>query len=147
MELNKILTEKTIKLNVKVANWQESIVACGKLLVDTGACNTNYVQAMIKSVKNVGPYIVIAPHIAMPHANDYADVSKVGFSLITLNEPIFFGNEKNDPVKIVICICSVDNNSHIQALSELASLLGKKGVAKSIWQARSVSEILKLLNN
>jgi len=34
-----------------------------------------------------------------------------------------FGNEANDPVKLVFALCAVDHDSHIQMLGELSALL------------------------
>ncbi len=53
-------------------------------------------------------------------------------SLITLIEPIDFGHVQNDPVKIILCLCSVDNNSHIKALSQLMKFISDEEVIKGL---------------
>ncbi|MDE4542765.1 BglG family transcription antiterminator [Thermoanaerobacterium sp. R66] len=122
--LKDLLTEKTIKLNVEVKDWEEAVRIGGELLEKEGAIEHRYIDAMIDSVKEIGPYIVIAPGIAMPHARPESGAKKIGMSLITLKNPVNFGNKENDPVKIVVCLCAVDHSSHLKALSELVELLG-----------------------
>lgn len=48
----------------------------GELLEKSGAIEPRYIDAMINTVKEIGPYIVIAPGIAMPHARPEAGAKK-----------------------------------------------------------------------
>jgi mannitol operon transcriptional antiterminator len=143
--LKDLLTKDVIRTQVDVNDWEEAVTQCGELLVATGAAQDIYVSAMIQSVKTIGPYIVIAPGIAMPHARPEDGALRSGFSLITLKNPIRFGNKANDPVSIVVCVCSADHSSHLKALSELVELLGNEENVKSIREAQSVEVILELL--
>ncbi len=40
-----------------------------------------------------------------------------------LEKPINFGNQSNDPVKLVIAFATTDPDSHVMALSKLARVL------------------------
>jgi len=102
---------------------------------------------MINTVKEIGPYIVIAPGIAMPHARPEAGAKKIGMSLITLKTPVNFGNKENDPVKIVVCLSAIDHSTHLKALSELAGLLGDEESVNKIKLADEPKTICNLLNN
>lgn len=139
--LKDVLNEKTIKLNVEAKNWEEAVRIGGNLLVQEGIAKAEYVDAMIKSVKDIGPYIVLAPGFAMPHARPEAGAIKPGFSMITLSNPVEFGNEENDPVTLVVCLCSPDNNSHMKALSELVSFLDNDENMDLIKNAKDPKEI------
>lgn len=145
--LKDLLTEKTIKLNVEVDNWEEAIREGGKLLLEAGKIEARYIDAMIKTAKQLGPYIVIAPGIAMPHARPEDGVKEVGMSLITLKTPVNFGHQKNDPVEIVVCLCALDNNSHIKALSQLVKFLSSEDVQsvliKDMNKERIIDYIIK----
>lgn len=121
--LLELLNEKTIELNVDAKDWQESIFIGGKLLEDEGLIEHRYIDAMINTVKEMGPYIVIVKGIAMPHARPEAGAKGIGMALLTLKNPINFGNEENDPVKIVIFLCAIDKVNHLKALAELMQLL------------------------
>ena len=62
---------------------------------------------MINAVEELGPYIVIIPHIAIAHARPSDNVLKNGISLITLKEPVEFGNKDNDPVYYIFFMCKI----------------------------------------
>lgn len=139
--LKDFLNEKTIKLNVEAKNWEEAVRIGGKLLVENGMAESRYIDAMVNGVKDIGPYIVIAPGFAMPHARPESGALKPGFSLLTLNKPVEFGNKENDPVYLVVCVCSPDSNSHIKALSELVQFLDNDENIDLIRNAKLPEEI------
>ena len=143
--LKDLLTEKTTKLNVKANNWEDAIRIGGELLVENGFVEQRYVDAMIKNVKELGPYIVIAPGIAMPHARPEDGVKKVCMSLITLSNPVEFGNEENDPTKIVICVGAKDHHTHLKAISELTQLLECSENVSRIKHFKDVKDLLDLV--
>ncbi|MBP2072433.1 BglG family transcription antiterminator [Thermoanaerobacterium butyriciformans] len=145
--LKDLLTEKTIRLNVEVKDWEEAVRIGGELLEKEGAIEHRYIDAMIDSVKEIGPYIVIAPGIAMPHARPESGAKKIGMSLITLKNPVNFGNKENDPVKIVVCLCAVDHSSHLKALSELVELLGDDEKVQKIKFADDIYDVVNLIIN
>lgn len=144
--LKDLLTYETIKTNVHVANWEEAIRRGGELLKEAGCIEDSYVDAMVNSVKELGPYIVIAPGIAMPHAKPGQGVKKIGFSLITLDEPVNFGHEKNDPVSIVICLAAIDHSTHLKALSDLVNYLNEESFVQFLKTSNSAQEIIDYIN-
>jgi mannitol/fructose-specific phosphotransferase system IIA component (Ntr-type) len=42
---------------------------------------------------------------------------------VTLAEPVVFGNQANDPVRLVIGLCAFDHSSHLEMMQELATFL------------------------
>ncbi|MFB8734775.1 PTS sugar transporter subunit IIA [Bacillus sp. SL00103] len=44
---------------------------------------------MIQSVDQNGPYIVIAPQVAIPHARPEDGVNELSMSLMTFEQPVF----------------------------------------------------------
>jgi transcriptional antiterminator/mannitol/fructose-specific phosphotransferase system IIA component (Ntr-type) len=143
--LKDLLTKDTIKLNVEAKDWEEAVKIGGELLVKNGFAEPQYVEAMINTVKEMGPYIVIAPGIAMPHARPEAGARKIGMSLITLKNPVNFGNKENDPVKIVVSLCAIDHSSHLKALSELVELLGDEEFVSILTNAQREEEVLEYI--
>ena len=67
-ELSDLVDPSAVRLDVAVADWREAIRASGDLLVGTGAIGTSYVDAMIRTVEEHGPYIVITPGFALAHS-------------------------------------------------------------------------------
>lgn len=104
-------------------DWRAAVRAGGQLLVAQGAATPQYVDGMIRTVEEFGPYVVLAPGMALPHSRPEDGALKTGFSLITLATPVAFGVPENDPVDIVISFAAVDKNAHVEALRVLASML------------------------
>ena len=125
------ISKKCLKANVEAHDWKDSIRKAGQLLFDVGSIRKDYIESMIDIVEELGPYIVIAPHIALAHAKPCSNVIKDDISMITLKEPINF-NTENDPVKVIICLAAVDGNSHMSCLKDLACMLKEENCEKLI---------------
>ena len=154
LSLSELLPIERIKLNVKVNNWQEAIRESGKLLFESGAVTMDYIDAMIQVAEELGPYIVIAPGIALPHAATKSGAKQTALSLVKLANPINFGNPDNDPVHLVFGLAAVDKKIHMLALQALAELFLDKGLVNELFKAESTTVILtifqkaeKMVNN
>ena len=110
MKLTDLIRPNLIAVGVHVNDWQEAVRESGRLLVEDNAVEPRFVDAMIESVKEFGPYIVLAPGFAMPHAKAEAGCIKTSMSLITLTEPVEFGNPDNDPVHVVAALTAKDHS-------------------------------------
>lgn len=144
--LRELLTKEMIELKVPAANWEEAIYAGGEILENKGFIEHRYVEAMIATVKKMGAYIVIAKGIAMPHARPEDGVKKIGISLITLENPVEFGSEENDPVSVVVFLCAIDNVTHLNALAELMEFLDDDVFRSIADQADSKEAIIDYIN-
>lgn len=144
--LTDLLTEKSIRLHVHARDWQEAVQIGGSILEENGIIEPRYTASMIQAVKELGPYMVIAPGIALPHAKPEAGAKSIGMSLITLVHPVNFGNPEYDPVNIVISLSAVDHITHLNALSELVELLEDENFLRLLREARSEKEIIMYLH-
>ena len=142
-----MLNERLIKLDVEAATAEEAIRKAGELLVAEGKVEERYIDAMIKGFQEIGPYIVLAPSIAIPHARPEHGVKEQGLSLIRLKHPVVFNHPINDPVTLVCAICGVDSTSHIEMLRSLASILGDKSKLAIIMASKDKQEILSIMNS
>ncbi|MBS3949192.1 MAG: PTS sugar transporter subunit IIA [Peptococcaceae bacterium] len=140
------ISPETVLINVPARDWQEAVRAAGHLLVKAGAAEPRYLDAMIRTVAELGPYIVLAPGMAMPHARPEDGALKVGFAAITLDHPIEFGNPDNDPVRLVIAFCAPDSDAHIQSLTQLARALGEPGFVERAVAATTTEDLAEILN-
>jgi len=145
-KLAELLTKDTVLIKAAASDWKEAIRKSGELLVKIGAAEPRYVEAMIRFCEEHQAYIVVAPGIAIPHARPEDGMKRVGFSLVTLKEPVYFGHPKNDPVDLLIALGGPDNKSHIKALAQLAQMLQKQETVKRIRSAQTKEEVLKTIN-
>lgn len=143
--LKELLTNETVMLNQEATNWQESIKIGGNILIENKIVEGSYVDAMVDAVEEFGPYIVIAPGIALAHASSKEGVNKIGMSLITLKEGVEFGSKANDPVKIVLCLAATDHNTHLKAMSELVNILDDQQFIDSLMQGNK-EKALEIIN-
>ena len=104
------LTDDAVAFDAIAADWRAALRLAGAGLVRSGAVSDLYTERMIAVVENFGPYIVVAPRIALGHARPDRDVNADGLSLVTLAEPVPFGHPHNDPVEIVIGLASASND-------------------------------------
>ncbi|SHH44222.1 PTS sugar transporter subunit IIA [Sporanaerobacter acetigenes] len=146
MAEEKIMNIENIKLKVKANDWKEAIRKSGGILEENGYVKNKYIEDMIKAVENLGPYIVISPHIAIAHARPSDDVLKDGMSLAILEKPIKFGNKENDPVDIVFSLCAKSQQSHLKALEHLAKVLEDGENIHILRNTEDINEVYNLLN-
>jgi mannitol/fructose-specific phosphotransferase system IIA component (Ntr-type) len=145
--LLEFINEKTIRLNVEAKDRFEAIKAGGEVLLKNNIINSEYIDAMITTSNDLKGYIVIAPRVALPHARPETGAITTGMSLITLNKPVYFGNQDNDPVSLVICVAAADNESHINALKDLVKLLDSEENIQNIINSKNKGDIIKLISN
>lgn len=144
--LSDVLVAETVALDAEAKDWEEGVRLAGRLLVRTGSIEERYVESMIRAVRELGPYIVIAPGIAMPHARPEDGARKIGLSLVRLKSPVPFGNPTNDPVDLIIGLSAVDSDSHLKLLAQLSRLINDRDRLQAIREARSKEGILALVS-
>jgi PTS system ascorbate-specific IIA component len=136
--------ENSIRVLAAALDREHAIELAGALLVASGRVTPEYTTAMVEVLDTHGPYFVIAPGIALAHAKPAETVLATGLSLVTLAEPIVFGNDANDPVKLVFGLCAVDHDSHIQMLGELSTLLSNNESVNILLNAGDTEQIRSL---
>lgn len=145
MNLRELIRPSLVATQVAAQNWEDAVRAVGALLVADDAVEPRFVDAMIAVAKEFGPYIVVAPGIALPHARPEDGVKRASIGMITLAQPVEFGNEENDPVSLVLALAAVDNKQHIQGLAELAAILGDDDAVARLRSAESAEDLLKIM--
>jgi PTS system ascorbate-specific IIA component len=111
-----LLKNEAIEAGISVKNWQEAIREGGKLLLKQGVCTSDYVESIITSCEENGPYFVIGEGIAMPHTRPEKGALGNGFALVTLAPPVAFGDPDNDPIDILIFMAAKNSSEHVEDL-------------------------------
>ncbi len=135
------LTKEFVKIQKSAADWQEAIRISSDVLLEKGYIEQSYQDAMIDSVNEYGPYIVIAPGIAMPHARPETGSIKVGFSILKLDEPVSFSESPDHQVNLFIALSCKDANTHIEILQSIITLLDTEEKQNKAKNASSVDEL------
>ncbi|MFW5895059.1 MAG: PTS sugar transporter subunit IIA [Bacillota bacterium] len=143
--ISKYIHEGLLHAKATAKDRVEAIRLSGDLLVRNNLAKEAYSEGMIATLKEHGPYFVIAPGIAMPHARPEDGALEMGVSIVTLKEPVVFGHSSNDPVEIVIGLCAVDHEQHLELLSKVVDLLSDETLKEALLQAGSAQEMLNVI--
>ncbi|HGO5846820.1 TPA: PTS sugar transporter subunit IIA [Mannheimia haemolytica] len=123
MNLKQSLIENnSILLNQSAANWEDAIKIGTDLLVKAGTIEPRYYDNIVSKIKEMGPYIILAPSLAMPHARPEEGVIKTSFALVTFDTPIYFEGE-DEPVHVMLTLAGSDSDQHMQGLVEITQVL------------------------
>lgn len=114
-----LIENNSIKLNQSAANWEDAIKIGTDALVASGAIEPRYYDNIIAKIKELGPYIVLAPGLAMPHSRPEDGAIKTAFGLTTLSEPVNFNGEL---VSVLVTLASSDSNNHIEGIVEITQI-------------------------
>lgn len=138
----KELLKSNIQILPQVDSWEEAIKIASSPLLEKGYIEPRYIDTMISKVNELGFYIVLSEDVAMPHSRPEDGVFKMGMAMLKLDKPVKFGN--ND-IQIVITLAAKDNESHIDALTNLVELLNDDEKIEKIKLAKTNQEILEII--
>ena len=143
--LQDLLSEDNVSFHYPAETWEDVIRHGGQLMVDAGFTELTYTEAMIDVVRDMGPYIVLAPGLAMPHARPEMGAKQVGTALVTLEKPIDFGSPENDPVSVAIFLCAPNKDEHIQLLTDIATLFEDEEFLDAAVNFESIEDVQSFL--
>ncbi|WHY77354.1 BglG family transcription antiterminator [Neobacillus sp. WH10] len=140
--LKELLMKEHIQLRQEVPTWEEAIWAAAEPLKRGGFVTDHYIESMVQNIKNMGPYIVIAPMVALPHAKPEDGVQQLGMSLLKLDKPVLFMDKE---VRLLIVLAAIDGDSHLKAVSQLTNLLSKPNQINKILEAEFAINIFDII--
>ena len=144
--LQDLLSEDNVSFRYPAETWEDVIRHGGQLMVDAGFTDPTYTEAMIDVVRDMGPYIVLAPGLAMPHARPEMGAKQVGTALVTLEKPIDFGSPENDPVSVAVFLCAPNKEEHIQLLTDIAMLFEDEEFLDAAVNFESIEDVQAFLS-
>ena len=139
--LSSAFAPNAIAVGVVVDTREAAIAQVGELLVASGRTTAGYTGEMLAVLDELGPYFVIAPGIAIAHARPSESVLSAGLSLAVLAEPVKFGSNHNDPVRLVFGLCAKDHDGHIEVLAALAEMLSDDAKVNFLLKAPDAARI------
>ncbi|MBB6453701.1 PTS system mannitol-specific IIA component/PTS system ascorbate-specific IIA component [Salirhabdus euzebyi] len=141
----KFLEESLIALDVDIDTPEGAIRETGKLLSASHLVEESYVDAMVKSFNENGPYFVLAPNIALPHARPEDGVHEAAVSFVRLKNPVKFGHASNDPVQLVFGLGASSSDEHLTVLQRLMGLLGNPDNVEKLLHVKTHEEINQMI--
>ncbi len=125
-------------------NWEKAIEIAAQPLIKNGKIKYGYVENIIKNIKELGPYIILLPGVAMPHARPDENVIESSLSLLKINKGVSFSEDTED-VKLMFVLAAKDSNSHIDIIEQLTELLGDDEKIEKLMKAETLEEVENLI--
>lgn len=134
-----------IQHKAEVDSWEASIKLAAEPLLNDGSIDESYVSDMISNVHEFGSYIVIVPNFAMPHAQNKGGVKQDGMSLLKLDKPVLYPEDK--PVSLILVLGATSSSGHLDLISDLAGVLGDDDLRAALEKAGSVQELEAIVSS
>ncbi|EJB5283336.1 PTS sugar transporter subunit IIA [Vibrio vulnificus] len=146
-----LIENNSIKLQAQASNWRDAIKIGTDMLIASGAIEPCYHDAIISSVEELGPYICIAPNLALPHARPENGVNRTAFALVTLETPIYFDGE-DEPIDVLITLAGSSSDEHMEGLMEVTQVLDDEesdtGVdLDKLRRCRSLTDVFNVIDD
>lgn len=146
MLIQKFLENKVTSYKEGFNTWQEAIKGSAETLIEQGFVEPVYVDAIIACVEKYGPYIVIAPDIAMPHSTEGATgVHKTGISFMKVENAVHF--DPNDPEKdarLFFTLAAENHEEHLNNMMELSEMLMNEELVKDLLEVKNDEDLKKV---
>jgi len=140
------LLEGNIQIVQRVTDWKAAIYLACQPLLEGKKIKDRYIHAMINVLLERGPYVIVGPGIALPHALPSDGVIDVSMSLLILREPVHFLKEKEHEVYLIFVLAPENQDSHLRAMSELNNLLSDGENVRKLRESESINDVWRQLN-
>ncbi|EKF9765096.1 PTS sugar transporter subunit IIA [Vibrio cholerae] len=145
--LSELITSDVIRIYPNAADWKDAVQKSCRALIDNGAVEPRYVDAIFRSHEELGPYYVVGPSMAMPHARPEDGVNRLSLAITVIQQGVHFDSEGNDPVKMLVTLAATDSESHVGAIAQLAELFMNEEHVEQICNAQTIEDVLAVIKN
>jgi PTS system mannitol-specific IIA component len=137
-----LLGADAVRLGASASSAEDAIRLAGGVLVEVGAVDASYVDAMLAREQSVSTYM--GEGFAIPHGTVESKdtVQRDALSFVRFPDGVDWNG--ND-VRVAIGIAAIGDN-HVGILSQLAMILVDPDKAKQLREASDVDTILTLLS-
>jgi PTS system ascorbate-specific IIA component len=143
--LKSLLTRDVIQWLPDVKDWRQAVAIACQPLINNGAIEASYVEAIYRSHKEFGPYYVVGSGIAIPHARPEQGVNRLALSLTLIKHGVTFGSAENDPVRLLFVFATTSSDGHIGIIAELARIFDDPPKIHQLTQAKNKDEIFAIV--
>ncbi|WP_277902252.1 PTS sugar transporter subunit IIA [Enterococcus lactis] len=128
----------------EITDWREAIAESCRVLIDKNIIDQTYVEEIIHCVEKYGPYIVIAPQVAMPHSSEKSEgVFGTAISFTKLKQPVRFeseGENEEKTVSLFFTLAAKNPEEHPENIQKLSELLMTDGLVERLISTNSIDD-------
>lgn len=126
-------------------DWKSAVDLAGGIWLERNMCDGSYIELIKTQLEENNAYAVIIPGLVLLHAEAGHGVYENSLMLITLDSPVSFGHEFNDPVEVMICFTSLGKNDHIKSMKRIAEMLIDDDFVEKTVAASSDSQLMAVV--
>ncbi|EKT55370.1 PTS mannitol transporter subunit IIA [Providencia burhodogranariea] len=146
MRLIDFFPNSAISIKSSAKDWQQAIDFSMEALLNNDYVTEGYVDAIKQSTQINGPYYVLCPYVAMPHARPELGAIKTGLTLTLLKDEVHFGDD-HQPVRLLIGLAAIDPDAHIGVIQILSELLSEEESLQALLDAQSEQQLVDILTS
>lgn len=127
------------------SDWKEAIrIACAPL-EDQGLIHASYAESIIAATEKTGPWYVLTPGFALPHARpDEGVLSKTSvLSLLRLGDEVLFPG--GDRVGLMVVLAAANSEQHIGTIQQLVNWLDENNRLETLLTIQSEESLRQAL--
>ena len=126
--------------------WEDAVRAGAQPLLRDGAIEDSYVNSMIECINKYGPYIVIAPDVAMPHAQGGGvGVHTTSIAFMKVAQPVHFSESPEHDARLLFVLASTDSDSHLDMLQALVEEISDEDFLAGLLAVNNMNDLKKLV--
>jgi PTS system mannitol-specific IIA component len=139
--LTELLAPASIRLDAVAADRDDAIRQAGAALIEAGAVDPSYVDAMLERENSVSTFV--GEGVAIPHGTLAGKDAVKDDAIVVLRFPDGVDWDGN-PVSVAVGIAA-KGNGHIALLSQLATVLLDPDKAAALREATTADKVYELL--
>ena len=131
---------ENVQICEKANDWRQAIKISVQPLEQGGYVKSCYKDGIIENVEKLGPYIMIADEIAMPHARPEQGAIETQIGITLFREGVRFDG-KETTARLFVTLAAKDSDSHVDALVKISELLSDDETVEAILEASDVQKL------
>jgi mannitol/fructose-specific phosphotransferase system IIA component len=136
-----VLGADAVRLGLTATDKEDALRQCGAVLVEIGAADTAYADAILEREQSVSTYM--GEGFAIPHGTDASrdHINRAALAFLQFPDGVDWNGKE-----CFVCIAIASkSDEHIGILQSLAMVLTDKESAQRLRETTSVDEVLELL--
>ncbi len=117
-----LIKESNVQILEGASDWKDAVRQSIAPLEREGFVTEAYKEAIIENIEQLGPYICIAPRIALPHARPEQGVLESQIAVTLFRREVDF-NREDARANLFIALAAADSDSHLDVLMQITDIL------------------------
>jgi PTS system ascorbate-specific IIA component len=128
-------------------SWRNAIKLACRPLEQQGKITEGYARAIISATEQDGPWYILSPAFALPHARPEAGVlsRNSALSLLCCSESVDFPDHPG--IRLIVVLAAADSEKHIQTIQRLVCWLDEGDRLQRFTKIQSQAQFEALLTS